>query len=96
MLDRARPDWYRNQHTTDQFGFELQSTIPNQAGELVLGGEVARDLIESSSLGDHDRTQSGLFCEQRFSFCERFSIIPWFSVYWHQDHGMIDWAPAPV
>ncbi len=63
VLDRQRPDWYRNRHRTR--GALLQATLAGGGGvvDWSAGAEVQRDLIVSSRLGSHDRSRSALFAE---------------------------------
>jgi len=74
ILDRARPDWYRNRHTTDVYSVELQSAVHTALGASALGGEVGREAIRSSNLGDHGRTRSGLFVEHHIEPGGRFAL----------------------
>ena len=96
VLDRLRPDWYRNRHTTDHYGFELQTTVPSSLGEAVLGGEIAADKIVSSNLTDQDRIRGGIFAEQRLSLLGRLSIVPGISVYWHEGYGWNAWPGLDI
>jgi len=91
ILDRHRPEWYRNKHTTDSYGIELQVTLPTSLGETVLGGELGADEITSTNLADHDRSRVGLFAEQRLSLSERFSVVPGLSVNRHRGYGWNVW-----
>lgn len=64
LLRRQDPGFYRNQHTSWQFGGEL--TARYQAThllDLALGGEVHRDILESTSLGDREEDRAALFAE---------------------------------
>ena len=96
VLDRHRPDWVRNQHTCNQYGLELQTTIESPWGELVLGCEIAKDEMESRGLGDHRRSRGGLFAEQRFTLTERFTVVPGLSTYWHKDYGWTGWPGLDI
>lgn len=63
VLDRSRPDWYRNRHRTRGV---LGSAI--LGGRLAgwswtVGAEGSRDEIRSSNLGHHHRVRSALFGE---------------------------------
>ncbi len=63
ILDRYRPDWYRNTHQTD--GALLDVSIRGRGGpwHWVAGVELARDEIDSSNLGVHHRSRGGVFAE---------------------------------
>jgi iron complex outermembrane receptor protein len=63
ILDRNRPDWYRNIHQTD--GFLLNAVLVGSIGSFdwAAGLETARDDIESSNLGIHYRQRKAVFGE---------------------------------
>jgi iron complex outermembrane receptor protein len=63
VLDRERPDWFRNTHSTR--GGLLAVTLAGAIGawDWIAGVEGARDEIESSNLGDHYRRRGALFAE---------------------------------
>jgi len=91
ILDRSRPNWYRNRHTTDQYGAEFGLTVPSILGTSVLTAEYADERMESSSLGDRSRTRTGLFAEQRLDR-GRWSVSPSLSAYHYSDR---DWEAWP-
>jgi len=63
ILDRERPEWYRNRHRTDGglLGVELRSVIGGW--DWGFGVEGARDEISSSNLGEHRRERTAVFAE---------------------------------
>ena len=63
LLDRERPAWYRNRHTTDLSGVDLLFLFPSRLGTTAFGGEAGKEGIESSNLGNHSRTKEGFFVE---------------------------------
>jgi iron complex outermembrane receptor protein len=63
VLDRERPDWFRNTHQTRGGLLEVSLTGSLGGWDWAAGVEGARDDIESSNLGDHHRTRSGAFFE---------------------------------
>lgn len=67
LLDRDRPDWYRNRHRTR--GGLVQATVAGRAATVrwSAGAEVQRELIASSRLGSHDRDRSAAFAEAGWS-----------------------------
>jgi iron complex outermembrane receptor protein len=73
-LDNNRPDWYRNIHQTDSYGFEIQSTIKSIIGKTSIGAEIAKDEINSTNLGNHNRNKKGLFIENYFEPINKLSI----------------------
>ncbi|UCE65895.1 MAG: TonB-dependent receptor, partial [Candidatus Zixiibacteriota bacterium] len=74
VLDRDRPEWYRNRHTTDVYGVEVQSELRTKYGITAGGGEFAREELSSSSLNDHLRSHLGLFIEQKFNGIDPFIL----------------------
>jgi iron complex outermembrane receptor protein len=73
-LDNNRPDWYRNIHQTDSYGFEIQSTIKSIIGKTSIGAEIAKDEITSTNLGNHNRNKKGLFIENYLEPINKLSI----------------------
>lgn len=91
ILDRTRPDWYRNLHTTDVYGAEFQSTFESAHGVTAVGGEIGREAIESSSLGDHQRSRGGVFVEHRLQAGERLTLVGGAFAYHYSDWGWEVW-----
>jgi len=58
--------WYRNKHTTDSYGIQVGSRFESTLGTTAIGAEIAREDLESTNLGDHDRQRHGIFLEQKF------------------------------
>lgn len=96
VLDRSRPDWYRNRHTTDQYGAEFQTTLTASDFDLALGGELVGEEIKSGSLGNHYRLRGGLFFEARFLPLERLSLIPGASLYRYTDWDWNIWPGLDI
>ena len=92
VLDRTRPDWYRNLHTTDVVTGRLQVDVTTPLGAAALAGEIAHDAIESSSLGNHGRSRGGLFVEQQFGASAGIPITAGISLYGYSDFG---WTVSP-
>jgi iron complex outermembrane receptor protein len=67
LLNYLNPSFYENNHRTDLYGAELQTSLKTSAGDFSLGGEFLKDQIESSNLGNHKRENKGAFAEYRFS-----------------------------
>ncbi len=91
ILDRTRPDWYRNLHTTDTYGAEFQSTFESAFGVTATGGEIGREEIESESLGDHGRTRGGIFVEHRMDLGSRLTLAGGAFAYHYTDWGWEIW-----
>jgi outer membrane receptor protein involved in Fe transport len=64
ILVRDAPEVYRNRHNSTQAGGDLLARweVPGGA-DLVLGGELFRDLLRSNSLGDREESRGALFAE---------------------------------
>jgi len=92
LLDRDRPDWYRNRHRTR--GALLQATLAGAAGAVSwsAGVEAQRELIASSRLGSHDRDRGAAFAETAWSR-RRWT----FSLQARADHVVgLGWEGAPA
>ncbi len=63
VLDRERPDFYRNVHDTTGALLDLSLTGAIRGWDWALGGEASRDDIDSSNLGTHHRTRGAAFAE---------------------------------
>ncbi len=74
VLDSDRPDWFRNNHLTDVYGFEFQSGFNSGLGITSFGGEVGQEIIRSSNLGDHERNKGGFFIEHHIELRENLNI----------------------
>ncbi|MCP4570653.1 MAG: TonB-dependent receptor [FCB group bacterium] len=92
ILDRNRPDWYRNRHSTDQYGLEFQTGLTTAGTVLNFGGELSGEQIKSASLGDHYRLKGGLFFEAQLSPIENLTIVPGATLYRYTDW---DWRLWP-
>ncbi len=62
-LDRNRPGWQTNYHTTYDYGAELNCVLENRFFDAAYGFELSRDTIDSTSLQTHSRTQDGMYIE---------------------------------
>ncbi len=63
LLDRNRPDWYRNEHETRGGLVSVSFTGNLSRWDWAAGAEAARDQIDSSNLGAHHRSRAGAFVE---------------------------------
>ena len=96
ILDRDRPDWYRNRHTTDQYGAELHTAIESSWGITAFGAELTEDEITSSSLGSHTRKRGGVFLEHRVSPTRNLSLVPGLAVYSCSGYGWSAWPGLDI
>lgn len=73
-LKRNEPEFYQNFHTSDVFALETNGTYKSKLGVTGFGIEVRKEQIESTNLGDHNRTLSGVFLEQLVSLGDKTDI----------------------
>jgi iron complex outermembrane receptor protein len=92
ILDYLRPSFYENIHKTNVYGFELQSSLHTDIGVTSLGGEILKDEINSTNLGDHTRDSKGVFIEHKFSLIKDLTIILGAFAY---DYSIIGWRYWP-
>jgi vitamin B12 transporter len=75
ILDRDRPEWYKNHHTTDVLNSEFQWNIFSKFGATALGGEIGEEKIKSSNLGNHFRRRGGFFFEHNLNFTKKIYFV---------------------
>ncbi len=92
VLDRTRPEWYRNLHTTDVVTGRVQVDATTPLGASSVAAEIAHDAIESSSLGDHGRSRGGVFAEQQIGASAGLLVTAGISLYGYSDLG---WTVSP-
>ena len=63
ILDRNRPSFSRNDHTTNIYGGEIAVGVSTPIGEMVLGTSVGSEDVSSTNLGNHKRLKVGGFLE---------------------------------
>ena len=91
ILDRERPQWYRNRHTTDVYGVEFQLTVPSKLGFATFGGEAGQEKIESTNLGNRSRTKGGFFFEYQLALGEKLTLVPGAFAYRYSGWGWEIW-----
>jgi iron complex outermembrane receptor protein len=57
ILDRSRPDWYKNIHTNHLIGLNLPFGFDLEKVRLNLGIEISKQDIKSTNLGKHSRNK---------------------------------------
>jgi len=88
LLNKTDPSFYRNIHTVNTYGGEIDFFLKSSIGATSIGGEYVYDDIVSSNLGDHNRDRFGLFIEHQFNefknlnfgvsgFAYNYSTIGW-------------------
>jgi len=89
-------DWNINDHQTDVLGSRVKTLIRSDWGETALGADAEREDIESSSLGDHDRSRQSLFLEHRFKPLDRVNIGVGASAVHYSSWGWEYWPGADM
>lgn len=75
MLDITQPTWYVNEHLTYFYGGEVQVSIPlREKEDLVIGGEITQDEINSTRLGKHIQPREALFSEYHTSLLSNLNL----------------------
>jgi iron complex outermembrane receptor protein len=85
---RSNPAVFQNLHTTNIFGAEVNSVINlNKNSVLGIGAEVRNEDINSTNLGEWNRTIAGLFAEYRWEKGD-FNLTPGIFVNYYSDYGI--------
>jgi iron complex outermembrane receptor protein len=88
LLQRDDPSFYRNQHTSWQFGGELTARYLAAPGlTLAFGGEAFQDRLRSSSLGDREEERAALFAEASAGRIGRATLNLGLRSDWHSTFG---------
>lgn len=96
ILDNTRPGWYRNNHKTNSYGAEIQTSFSTLLGATSLGSEITYDKIESTNLGNHNRTKGGVSAEQAFSPLTNLNISAGFYLYNYSNLGWKLWPGLDI
>ena len=73
-LRRDEPEFFQNNHTTDVFALEANGNFKSSLGTTGFGIETRKEEIESSNLGNRDRTLTGIFLEQLVNFGDKIDL----------------------
>jgi vitamin B12 transporter len=63
ILDRTRPDFYVNYHTSYSYGADLRAWKEFAFGALLAGAEINQEKITSTRLGNHHRDNQALYAQ---------------------------------
>ena len=63
ILDRNRPSWYVNYHTSYSYGGDLEGYIESPFGPVLAGAEISEEKITSTNLGGHSRGAQALYAQ---------------------------------
>jgi len=88
--------WNVNEHRTDVFGAQVNTLIMSGLGTTSIGGQVELEDMESSSLGDHDRSRQAVFLEHRLYPCDLLTIGMGASAVHYTSWGWEYWPGADV
>ncbi len=91
LLDRERPEFYRNTHTTDVYAVELAARVRSHAGVTAVALDLGREQIVSSSLGNHARQRLGILVEHLIVLPERWQVSAGAALYRCSDNGWQFW-----
>ena len=64
LLDFLRPEFYKNNHETDSYNLQFESSYKSSIGITGFGSEYGKDEINSTNLGVHNRNKYGFSIEQ--------------------------------
>lgn len=83
---RQDPAYYRNLHISNKIGLETNVVVNSNLGKTGIGFDIARALLISNNLGDHNRTSLTGFLEHRFEFLdEKLDITPGIAISYYSD-----------
>ncbi len=63
ILDRTRPSFYVNYHTSYSYGGDLEVNVRLPFGSLLTGAELVQEKITSTRLGSHKRDNQALYAQ---------------------------------
>lgn len=88
IFNKNNPTAYRNLHTNNTVGYEVNASINSKTGITGMGIDVNHLKLTSNNLGDHNRTVATLFLEHRFEFMnKRFDVTPGVQLNHYSDFG---------
>ncbi|MCM8765246.1 MAG: TonB-dependent receptor [Candidatus Omnitrophica bacterium] len=74
LLDRTRPGWNENVHTTYIYGGQFIDKKKTNFGKLVWGLDFVYDKITSTKLNKHSRNRGAIFLEWENDFREKYIL----------------------
>lgn len=85
---RSNPSLYRNLHIGNVLALEVNASHRNALGVTGIGAEVSRVDLNSTNLGNRERTTATLFFEHRLALWDgRLDLTPGFSFNYFSDFG---------
>jgi vitamin B12 transporter len=92
LLRRENPSFYQNVHTSNTVSLEAQTTLQSSLGATALGVEYAADMLESTNLGNRQRTRFSVFGEHRVNVLPNFTVEGGATALYNSGWG---WTIAP-
>ena len=77
----------RSQHHGHSFNTELNSTLQTHAGDVGVGLEMRNETIRSTNIGDHARTNFGMYAEFKTDKINRVSLNAGAYMNYNTDYG---------
>lgn len=74
ILDRNRPGWQTNYHTTYSYGGQIDCILEHPFMDVAYGYELSADTIDSTNLQTHSLTRDGIYIELRSKTGDDLSI----------------------
>lgn len=84
---RDDPDFFRNFHISNKLAAETNFVLDSKLGKTGFGVDLNKVYLNSSNLGDHDRTTITTFIEHRFLVNEKLDITPGVAISSYSDFG---------
>lgn len=88
IFNKNNPSAYRNLHTNNTLGYEVNASFNSKAGITGVGVDVNHLKLSSNNLGDHNRTVASVFLEHRFELLnDKIDITPGVQLNYYSDFG---------
>lgn len=71
LINRLKPELYRNMHIGNNLGGEINASYPSSLGITGLGVELRKEFLVSNNLGNRNRWVTQVFLEHLFSFFDK-------------------------
>ena len=86
LFDRQNPSGYRNMHISNKIGAQVNGSYNSEIGITGFGINFDKVYLSSNNLGDHSRTITTLFLEQRFKLWkDRIDVTPGVAMSYYSD-----------
>lgn len=92
ILRRENPAFYQNFHTSNTLSVDAQTTLYSSLGATALGVEYAADMLESTNLGNRQRSRFSVFAEHQIKPLENLTVELGATALYNSDWG---WNVAP-